>query len=106
MPERVSCPKCQSQLDLPDDSRGREIRCPACAGIFVHGAPTDSTSQPRLSAAAPTEVQPGMPDHTRPRWQDADEVSGDELADRIRKRGDFRSGAGLALAVRVLLGLN
>jgi len=40
---RVRCPKCGTELDLPDDLHYHETPCPKCGGIFQ--AVTEATQQ-------------------------------------------------------------
>ncbi|HKI30944.1 MAG TPA: hypothetical protein VKA46_03705 [Gemmataceae bacterium] len=39
MPIRVTCPKCQSVAAIPDEYRGRALRCKKCGQPFLAGSP-------------------------------------------------------------------
>src|SRR5437588_3420671 len=56
MLDPVPCPGCGSPLRLPDNSRGKTVRCPRCATTFVAGepaAPSPEAIQPAPSARPP-----------------------------------------------------
>lgn len=108
MPESISCPKCRRLLQVPEDYRGRAFRCPECREVFVGGATTEITAQaPPLSATPKSEVQAGPSPRAPAPWAtDEPEDDAADLAARVARRGEFRSGAGLALAVKFLLAAN
>ncbi|MFP4353813.1 MAG: hypothetical protein ACLFUJ_01725 [Phycisphaerae bacterium] len=39
---QINCPKCQSQLDVPDDAAGKETTCPSCQETFVVAGPVQT----------------------------------------------------------------
>src|SRR5688572_8801241 len=43
----VTCPKCEKQLNLPDTSRGKRVRCMGCQEIVL------ASTEPPLPAAPP-----------------------------------------------------
>ncbi|WP_166819904.1 hypothetical protein [Thalassoroseus pseudoceratinae] len=48
MPVKIRCPECEKGLTLPDKTRGRVIRCPACGGkVNVPGGGAKKSSGPR-----------------------------------------------------------
>src|SRR5262249_13525341 len=71
MPFISRCPHCQAACRIPDDCRGKKIRCPKCNNIFAAGEPPGGTlpkkeaagqsAQPAPSASAPTVSQPAHP---------------------------------------------
>lgn len=56
MPIPVSCPSCNSQLNLPDSAQGRKVRCPRCQSVFQ--APGES---PAAISPGPPPVAPPSP---------------------------------------------
>jgi predicted Zn finger-like uncharacterized protein len=40
MPDLIYCPQCERQLRVPDELRGRSVKCPTCGTIFT--APTET----------------------------------------------------------------
>src|SRR5258707_2236986 len=49
---RVECPDCGATLAIPDDLRGRKVRCRHCQSVFVPGKSS------RVGAAEPIKVLP------------------------------------------------
>src|SRR5438105_3359380 len=69
MPQVISCPKCNTRMQVPDDATGKQVRCPTCQNVFVIGAPTpvpaavgagvgSSGSMPRPPASSPPASVP------------------------------------------------
>src|SRR5688572_17069701 len=71
MPQIISCTKCQTRMQVPDDATGKQVRCPKCQNMFVVGAAAPqlvaaatgaaSGSTPRPPAAAPPPPAPPPP---------------------------------------------
>ncbi len=57
MPTQIACDECGTQLKVPDNMAGREVRCPRCAATF--SAPDDE----RADAA---DVRPAAPSRRTP----------------------------------------
>ncbi len=115
MSANISCPFCQRLLVVPEEYHGGEVRCPACQQVFVSGKSTgitDISARSPLPKAPPatSALRPGQPPAeeeeflfpTRPHqeWDD-DEDQEDRPASGRR----FRSASSLALAAKLLLGL-
>jgi hypothetical protein len=72
MPSVVACPSCAGKLRLPDELRGRQVRCPACHTVFDPAAPLPpvadapgsplqlSLDDPDTPASAPSVVPKGL----------------------------------------------
>jgi predicted Zn finger-like uncharacterized protein len=39
MPISITCPKCSSNLRVPDDLAGKKVKCPKCTAVFPVAAP-------------------------------------------------------------------
>lgn len=58
----VACPECQKQLKVPDDLKGKKVRCKGCEHIFVIAAPaTDKPAKP-----APAKAKANVADADNP----------------------------------------
>lgn len=55
MPLRVSCPGCQAPMKVPDEARGRKVRCPKCQVVFSVPAAEPSAAPPPVAAAPPDD---------------------------------------------------
>ncbi len=55
MPIKVSCPQCQKAYILPDDKRGKQVRCQDCFQVFLAGRPPAGAPP---EGAAPPEPPP------------------------------------------------
>jgi hypothetical protein len=58
----VSCPKCKKALRLPEELKGKKIRCKECGTIFPVGAsaaakPAGAAPKPKPAAAAPAKAK-------------------------------------------------
>jgi predicted Zn finger-like uncharacterized protein len=51
MPLRTTCPQCQRNLTIPDDSAGKKIKCPKCSHVFK------SVETPKAAAPSPRKEQ-------------------------------------------------
>ncbi|MFL5245165.1 MAG: hypothetical protein ACJ8FY_23935 [Gemmataceae bacterium] len=68
----ADCPSCGRKLKVPDDLRGKEVKCPSCGKIFTA-----------------TESQPSAPPEGRQRQEDEHgQVSQGEPRRRLRPIGD------------------
>ncbi|OWK37658.1 hypothetical protein [Fimbriiglobus ruber] len=65
MPRPVTCPNCREELDIPAELRGQDVRCAACAVVFV--PPT--TDVVPTARRQPASTGPDYDD--RGRWDDA-----------------------------------
>jgi predicted Zn finger-like uncharacterized protein len=54
---QTRCPQCQKAYKLPDDKRGKKVRCQDCSHVFVVGAPAAGAPD----APAPESVRPAAP---------------------------------------------
>src|SRR5215510_14201591 len=103
MADHIACPQCGRVVLVPDEFLGRQVRCPQCHGIFTAGA-TDIPAAPHPRRAnvqtgweAELDLRDGNTAASEPkRWYEANE-SGPTR---------FQSGAGLATATKILLGVN
>jgi predicted Zn finger-like uncharacterized protein len=72
MPQLVSCPHCQRQLNVPDNLLGKNVKCPSCQNTFTAtaggaGAGAESAAEtPRRSAARDEGAAGGGPGGMRP----------------------------------------
>jgi predicted Zn finger-like uncharacterized protein len=54
MPQLVSCPHCQRQLNVPDALLGKNVKCPSCQNTFTAtaaGAGSESAAESSTGAA-------------------------------------------------------
>jgi predicted Zn finger-like uncharacterized protein len=51
MPQLVSCPHCQRQLNVPDNLLGKNVKCPSCQNTFTASAAGPAPEPPAPSAA-------------------------------------------------------
>jgi hypothetical protein len=113
MAETISCPQCRRSLRVAEEYQGRQVRCPACQGIFVFGPTTNITIQapPPVRPESSSDVQPGPPAEDEPEsWQPRrrrrSTWDDDDLAERVIFRGEFKPAGALGVALKVLLALN
>jgi predicted Zn finger-like uncharacterized protein len=64
MPQLVSCPHCQRQLNVPDNLLGKNVKCPSCQNTFTATAPgggggAESAAEPPRRSAAREEEAAG-----------------------------------------------
>lgn len=104
MPIVISCPSCARQLRVPEDLRGKSVRCPSCQTVFTAeeagAAPSEPPSEP------PGDGQGGMqtePPESPPR--ERDEERDDNYPRESRRsssRGDYaphRGGLVMGLGI-------
>ncbi len=64
----LACPKCERQINLPETSRGKRVRCMGCQEIVLAvtepplGASLPSRSRPRVPALPPPMPEPAIPE--------------------------------------------
>jgi predicted Zn finger-like uncharacterized protein len=66
MPQLVSCPHCQRQLNVPDNLLGKNVKCPSCQNTFTATAPgagggAESAAEPPRRSAPREEGAAGGP---------------------------------------------
>ena len=97
MADVISCPQCQRRLNLPDECRGQDVRCPSCRTTFS-SLPMAAPVEEEIPFVIPVEVPAG--------WDGA-EVSPPLALDpsrRTRRKKAGSSGWAVALAVIVMIG--
>jgi hypothetical protein len=52
MPQIIQCPNCQTPMQLPDGSAGKQFRCVKCMKPFTVGAPAPAPAMQTVGAAA------------------------------------------------------
>lgn len=113
MADSISCPSCRRLLQVSEARRGQQVQCSACGQVFISDPPEHLTDAPGMPVIAdPTAVQSAAPvspsrPPRRPRYASDDDDDYDDEDDRLdlRARKRFIPGGGLALAVKVLLGI-
>jgi len=78
MPSTIECPLCKKTLNLPPDSAGQPVRCPACYRVFTLDAPASATTHP-----SPAPINHDETSDDRRRRQ---EIEDEEEARRERRR--------------------
>ena len=58
MADVITCPQCQRRLTLPDEYRGKEVRCPACRTSFP-SVPAGNAVNEEIPFVIPVDVPPG-----------------------------------------------
>jgi predicted Zn finger-like uncharacterized protein len=72
MPQLVSCPHCQRQLNVPDNLLGKNVKCPSCQNTFTAtaggagGGAESAAETPRRSASGEGAAGAGASGGTRP----------------------------------------
>ncbi len=88
MPIEFSCSKCQRTLRVPDDSAGREARCPQCGTISTVPSPPPAAAEfPQAVAPPPTQTDQENPYSTP--YSDAQPFATDHAAEHA----DYRNPA-------------
>src|SRR5438128_69354 len=59
----IECPSCGRKLRLPEELKGKEVKCPNCGGSFAVEGPHAETSSRSDDSSQPLEL---MPDDDRP----------------------------------------
>jgi hypothetical protein len=85
MPQH-NCPSCGKSLSIPEDLVGRQVRCSACATVFVAGV----KAEPPSASAGETAAQPPEKPERRPAVEDADDrprryEDDDDSDDQVRR---------------------
>lgn len=94
MAQQVACPQCHRALEVPDQTAGRIVRCPACEFTFK----TAATTTTEITAAPPRTSVPSK------LFESSDGTDDDFPQSIVSPSLDrFRSGATLSVAARVLL---
>ncbi len=70
MPMVIACPTCKTGMQLPDNSAGKQFRCPKCQNVFTAGAgaPAPAAVGAAVGAAggAAVATRPAAPPASRP----------------------------------------
>ncbi len=121
----VRCSSCQRQLKVPDDLRGKRVRCPGCGATFTASAPEDEPPdrEPRAEEDAPRRRRPQpeeesyeeeqQPRRRRPRpppeeeYEEEDEYPDEDYDDepRPRRRRRYRPHRGVLILVLGILSI-
>jgi hypothetical protein len=113
VPDTISCPGCHCLLQMPEEHRGRTVRCAKCQMLFSCPA-TGVTASPPKSDVAPdsSAIQQGAPPSAAPsgaalkRRRYAPDEHEDDVRYSLPAGREFIPGGALALTVKILLGLN
>ncbi len=98
MPIPVSCPACATQLNAPDGTAGRQVKCPRCGTTFV--VAHDETPTAAYADPAPRYEAPPYDDYDdRGGYDDYD--PGYRRRRRARRHDSEGDGAGLPLGLGV-----
>jgi hypothetical protein len=63
----VPCPSCGKRLNLPEDARGKPVKCPGCGNLFAAPGPdTEAVPLPSLPLDQGEASIPGLPPPPRP----------------------------------------
>ncbi len=66
MPLVFACPHCRTRYELPDQQRGRQIKCLRCQRMIVApGGPAPAAPRPQARPTAPRAAVPGRPTYPR-----------------------------------------
>src|ERR671923_96849 len=61
MPLIIRCPHCTKAMQVPDNSTGKQVKCPGCSRAFIIGPATPSAAAPvREPVAAGAEGAPNL----------------------------------------------
>ena len=92
-----NCPECSKLLSVPDDSEGRQARCPSCSAVCdvpaAASASTDSVPTPSESEPPPlsSSSSSSFPDADNPYAAPSVEISASDYA-RPGEAGEGRNG--------------
>jgi hypothetical protein len=64
---QVSCPQCQKTYTLPDEKRGKQIRCHDCFQVFHAGEPLAGAPSATAPSAAGPKPKPAPPPAPKPK---------------------------------------
>jgi len=112
MTEVIQCPQCQRQLRVPEELRGKAVKCPSCSHTFT--APLAGAAETLAVPPPPPDQhyaeEPPRPNTRRPRspQEDDAEEPGDDYDDEppMRRRRDavpHRGGLILTLGILSLV---
>ena len=96
---RAVCPKCDRAYNLPDDKRGKKLRCKNCEEVFVARDVEDEDEEDRARRSRGVRPMPAWPRAGRGRVADADddEDEDEERRPRRRKKQEPANGPPLGL---------
>src|SRR5262245_47509811 len=76
MPFQIQCPECGKLLKVPDEARGKKLRCPACKNPFQLPAETPISKPEPKRAVTPAPAR--KPQASARDYADAQEIDLDE----------------------------
>jgi hypothetical protein len=103
MADHIACPHCRRVVQVPEEFHGKQVRCPECQGVFTAAA-TDITATPQARRASGRAGWEGEFDLRRTDAAGSGEKRWYEAGDAGPAR--FQSASGLAMATKIMLGLN
>lgn len=92
MADVIICPQCQRRLHLPDEYRGKEVRCPSCRNTFASMPAAERPEEAEIPFVIPVEVPPG--------WTPPREIA----RPRPRKKPSKANGWIVACGILVIVG--
>lgn len=110
---RVTCPACNTQLEIGEEHAGQEVECGNCLQVFIAKAPEKEGPKVKVVFGLPEKPEPREPPPKRRRRRDDDDDDyehdrrrrddDDYDYDRRDRRGPDTGGAdGMAIASLVL----
>lgn len=110
---RVTCPACNTQLEIGEEHAGQEVECGNCLQVFIAKAPEKEGPKIKVVFGLPEKTEPKEPPPKRRRRRDDDDDDyehdrrrrddDDYDYDRRDRRGSDTGGAdGMAIAALVL----
>jgi hypothetical protein len=83
MTRSLTCPECQSKLNVPDNLADKKIQCPKCSALF----PVPSDVESAITPEAPLPEPQGVTPNVEPQGVTLEE----EVVEPIRRKRDVRT---------------
>jgi predicted Zn finger-like uncharacterized protein len=94
MPEQVRCPECNAPLRVPDNLRGKNVKCPKCQTTFIAEMEETEERQGIVREPPPARRSRAMEETEEEEFLEEEEEEVEERP-RRRRRGKPRSAAAM-----------
>src|SRR5262245_28211399 len=93
MPVRAVCPECEAEYTLPNEQRGKNVRCKECKCVFTVGGAGPKPEQPSRSSISEKPGRPAASKVAASR-RAQEEPDDDEIEDEEEEEGGFQPKRG------------